>query len=57
MGLDIPSFYPKLGMKYNLTVIDVDGFVFNDMCVTESGKYLLTVNLKDFTLTVKRIFE
>ncbi len=55
--VDIPSFYPKLGMKYNLTIIDVDGFVFNDMYVTESGKYLLTVNLKDFTLTVKRIFE
>lgn len=55
--VDIPSFYPKLGMKYKLSVIDLDGFVFNDEYVTESGTYMLTINLKDFTLTVKRIFE
>ena len=53
--VDIPSFYPKLGMKYQLSVIDVDGFVGNDSYVTESGTYKLTINLKDFTLTVKRI--
>lgn len=55
--VDIPSFYPKLGMKYQLSVIDVDGFVAYDSYITESGTYTLTINLKEFTLTVKRIFE
>ena len=53
--VDLPSFYPYLGMSYDLSVIDVDGFVFNDDCVTESGTYKLTVDLKNFTLTVDRI--
>ena len=55
--VDIPSIYPKLGMKYQLSVIDVDGFVANDIYLTESGTYILTINLKEFTLTVKRVFE
>lgn len=54
--VDIPSFYPKLGMKYQLSVIDVDGFVSGDMYITESGNYTLSINLKDFTLTIKRNF-
>lgn len=53
--VDIPSFYPELGMKYRLSVIDEDGYVFADSYLTESGKYKLTVNLKDFTLTVKKV--
>ena len=53
--VDIPSFFPKLGMAYDLSVIDVDGFVAYDEYITESGTYLLTINLKEFTLTIKRI--
>lgn len=54
--VEIPSFYPSLGMSYDLTVIDVDDFVFNDEYVTDSGTYKLTINLKEFTLTVDRIY-
>lgn len=53
--VEIPAMYPQLGWKYKLTVVDVDGLVFSDTYVTESGTYKLTVNLKDFTLTVDRI--
>lgn len=53
--VELPDFYPILGMKYALTVIDECGFVFNGTDVTESGTYRLTVNLKEFTLTVERI--
>ena len=53
--VDIPSFYPELGMKYKLTVIDEDGLVSGGSYITEAGNYNLTVNLKDFTLTVKRV--
>lgn len=53
--VDIPSFFPKLGMAYDLSVIDVDGFVAYDEYITESGTYKLTINLKEFTLTIKRI--
>jgi len=53
--VDIPSFYPSLGMKYKLSIIDQDGFVFNDEYLTESGTYKLTVNLKEFTLTVNKL--
>ena len=53
--VDIPSFFPKLGMAYDLSVIDVDGYVAYDEYITESGTYKLTINLKEFTLTVKRI--
>ncbi len=53
--VDIPSFYPKLGMAYKLAVIDVDGYVAYDEYITESGTYLLTINLKEFTLSIKRL--
>ena len=53
--VDIPSFYPMLGMSYDLSVIDVDGYVAYDEYIKESGTYKLTVNLKDFTLTVEKV--
>ena len=53
--VDIPNFYPELGMKYRLSVINEDGFVANDMYLTESGTYKMTVNLLDFTLTIEKI--
>ena len=50
----IPSFYPQLGMKYSLTLIDEESLVAGDYL--EVGyTYRLTVNLKDFTLTVEKI--
>jgi len=53
--VELPDFYPERGMSYDLSVIDENGFVFADMYVTESGRYKLTVNLKEFTLSVKKI--
>ena len=53
--VELPSFYPELGLSYSLSIVDEDGFVFADSYVTESGTYKLTVNLKDFTLTVKKL--
>ena len=53
--VEIPDFYPELGMPYNLQVIDEDGFVAYDIYLKESGRYKLTVNLKEFTLKVEKI--
>lgn len=53
--VDIPKFYPSLGMSYKLSIIDEDGFVAYDSYITESGTYKLTINLKDFTLTIKKL--
>lgn len=53
--VEIPSFYPALGMSYRLSVIDEDGFVAYDTYLKESGTYNLTVNLKEFTLTVEKL--
>ena len=53
--VELPSFYPELGLSYALSIVDEDGFVFADSYVTESGTYKLTVNLKDLTLTVKKL--
>ena len=53
--VEIPDFYPELGMPYNLQVIDEDGFVAYDTYLKESGRYKLTVNLKEFTLKVEKI--
>ena len=50
---ELPDFYPALGMPYALSVVDEDGFV-DDTFLTEAGAYKLTVNLKEFTLTVKK---
>lgn len=52
--VSLPSFYPELGMSYDLYVIDEDELTWAD-CVKEAGTYKLTVNLKEFTLTVKRL--
>lgn len=52
--VEIPDFYPMLGMSYNLIVIDKCESVFIDEYLTEAGTYKLTVNLKDFTLTVEK---
>lgn len=52
---ELPSFYPCLGMSYDLTVIDVEDNVFNDEEVRNKGTYKLSVNLKEFTLTVEKI--
>ncbi len=51
----IPALYPTLGFKYKLSIIDEDDLVFIDEYVKESGTYKLTINLKDFTLKVKKI--
>ncbi|MBR2974878.1 MAG: hypothetical protein IKC47_03955 [Clostridia bacterium] len=53
--VDIPSFFPMLGWKYSLTVVDPDGLTAYDAYIKESGTYKLTINLKDFTLTVARV--
>ena len=53
--VDIPSFFPKLGMKYKLAVIDECGCVAYDQYITEDGTYTLTINLKDFSLTVEKL--
>lgn len=53
--VEIPSFYPELGFSYTLTVNDVNGYVFADTYVTESGTYKLTINLLEFTLSVEKI--
>lgn len=53
--VDIPSFFPQLGMAYKLTIIDLDGVVAYDQYITEEGTYKLTINLKEFTLSIERI--
>ena len=53
--VDIPSFYPKLGMKYALSLIDEDEVVFSDYYLEGGNTYKLTVNLLDFTLSVKKL--
>ncbi len=53
--VDIPSFYPSLGMSYELSIIDEHGYTASDMYIKESGTYELTVNLKDFALTVDKV--
>ena len=55
--VDIPKFYPSLGMSYQLSVVDEDGFVAYDEYITQSGTYKLTINLKEFTLTVKKLSD
>jgi hypothetical protein len=52
--VSLPRFYPELGMKYSLDLI---GEVILAGEYVESGTYKLTVNLKDFTLTVEKIGE
>ncbi|MBE7060905.1 MAG: hypothetical protein E7382_00030 [Clostridiales bacterium] len=52
---DIPSFYPMLGMSYDLTVYGDEENVVNGEYVREAGTYKMTINLKDFTLTVQKI--
>lgn len=52
---ELPSFYPHLGFAYNLTVFGDEEYVFNDECVRGIGTYKLTVNLKEFALTVEKI--
>ena len=49
---ELPDFYPELGMSYALSVVDLDGLTVGDMYVKEVGTYKLTINLKEFTLTV-----
>lgn len=51
-GEYLPDFYPELGMRYNLWLVDENELVYGDNSVKEAGTYTLTVNLKDFTLTV-----
>lgn len=51
----VPSIYPYLGMKYALYLINDDGFVEYDTYFAEAGTYKLTVNLKEFTLTIEKI--
>ncbi len=51
----LPKFFPQLGMEYALTVVDENDITFAGKYVKESGTYKLTVNLKDFTLTVAKI--
>ena len=53
--VDLPNFYPKLGMKYALSLIDEDEVVISDYYLEDGNTYKLTVNLLDFTLTVKKI--
>ncbi len=52
--IEMPKFFPKLGMPYVLTVIDENELTYKKY-VKQSGEYKLTVNLKDFTLTVEKI--
>ena len=42
-------------MKYALYLINDDGFVEYDTYFAEAGTYKLTVNLKEFTLTIEKI--
>ena len=51
-AVKLPSFFPKLGMSYKLAIIDEDNLTRSGYVKT-SGTYKLTVNLKDFTLTVQ----
>jgi|GEM_PF-998915 len=52
--VDLPSFYPELGMSYELTLIDLEDLVVADS-VTQDGTYKLTINLKEFTLSIEKI--
>ena len=51
---DLPSFFPKLGMPYRLSVIDPDRLTISNKVLNEPGTYDLAVNLKDFSLTVSK---
>jgi len=51
---DLPNFYPYLGLSYDLTVLGDEEYVRDDY-VREEGTYKLTVNLKEFTLTVTKL--
>ena len=42
-------------MKYALSLIDEDEVVISDYYLEDGNTYKLTVNLLDFTLTVKKI--
>ncbi|MBR2988909.1 MAG: hypothetical protein IKC64_04205 [Clostridia bacterium] len=50
---EVPRFYPELGMAYDLTVLG-DGEVVSGGDICTPGAYKLTVNLKQFTLTVEQ---
>lgn len=51
---DIPSFYPELGMAYALTVLGDNEIVNSLGYIYTAGAYKLTVNLKEFTVTVEQ---
>ena len=51
----LPEFFPKLGMNYKLSVVDEGNKTYANKYVKESGTYKLTINLRDFTLTVEKI--
>ena len=50
----IPSFYPELGFKYELEIIDQGDLVVGDSLFGNGSTYTLLINLKDFTLTVSK---
>lgn len=52
---ELPSFFPHLGWKYSLSLVDEGEYVLGDNSVREGGTYKLTVNLKEFTLTVEKL--
>ena len=51
--VDLPRLYPKLGLYYKLTPVYDEGVVLYDSYVVGGSEYLLTVNLKDYTLKVE----
>lgn len=55
--VSLPRLYPELGMKYKLSIIDEQDVTALDEYVDGSGTYKLTINLKDFTLTVEKISD
>lgn len=50
--VDLPSFYPSLGMPYDLTIVNENGEEI--AWYVEEGTYMLRIDLKDFKLTVTR---
>ncbi|MBO5286219.1 MAG: hypothetical protein J6B16_04915 [Clostridia bacterium] len=52
--VDIPKFYPKLGLPYGLMVIAEDDIVASGQYIKEPGEYILTINLKEFRLYIEK---
>lgn len=51
---DVPSFYPELGMAYDLTVLGDSEIVNSIGYIYLPSAYKLTINLKEFTVTVEQ---